>query len=286
MQKTKNKKNIKRLATEILEISKKEDFPHGDITNTYILKDVKNNIYTGKLITREAIVLSGIDIIEEIYFMYDESIKFNTEFKDGDLLEKESIVFEAQGPLANLLLLERSVLNTIGLMIAVATNTRQYVNKLKGTNIKIYDTRKTFPGLRELEKMAVTDGGGFNHRMSLSDAVLIKENHLKYLDINTLVERLNLIKGASFTEIEVDSLDLLNKFLNLNAKADIIMLDNFSPNDLERAIKIINNKYLIEISGGINLDNILDFNKKGVDRIAVGSLTHSVSFPDISFLID
>lgn len=281
MQKTK----IKKLAENILKNSKQEDFPTGDITNRYILKDIQDKVYTGQFITRESVVLSGIDLIREIYKTYDNSILFETEYKDGDFLDAETKVFEVKGSLANLLLLERSVLNTIGLMMAVATNTKRFVDKVHGTGVKIYDTRKTFPGLRELEKLAVVHGGGFNHRMSLSDAVLIKENHLKHLSIDELQNRLKHIEGASFIEIEVDSLDLLKKLLDLKVRADILMLDNFSLSDLDLAIRVIGSKYLIEVSGGINFNNILDFSKKGVNRIAIGGLTHSVSYPDISFLI-
>lgn len=254
-----------------------EDMPNGDITSENIIKD--NKIVSGFTIVRSSYIVSGLNVAEEIYKYIDREIVFKSNYKNSELILKNEKLFEVKGPVISILKAERIVLNVLGRMMGIATATKKYVEK---TRVKILDTRKTTPGIRFLEKQAVLDGGGFNHRFSLSDMVLIKENHITAAGgIKNALDRVSHLKNVK-KEIEVRNLKEFSEALKYSP--DIIMLDNMNLEDIDKAVNINKGKVKIEVSGGINLNNIEKY--KGIDYISVGALTHSVSSADLSFLLE
>ena len=239
-----------------------------------------------ELLVKDNGIIAGIDLAKKIFHHFDSGLSLKTFFNDGDQVKKGNIAFIVSGSAQSILSCERLVLNCMQHLSGIATQTFLYQQKIKHTKAKVLDTRKTIPGLRVLEKWAVAMGGGLNHRMGLYDMILIKDNHVDYAGgIKAAIEKANdylLIKKLPLKiEIEVRNFSELDQVLQ-HGRVHRIMLDNFSPRDLEKAIQIIDQRYETEASGGITLETIAEYAETGVNFISVGALTHSVKCMDMS----
>ncbi len=258
----------------------KEDISSEDITTNSILKE--NILGKGSLIAKEDGILAGIKIFQRVFQLLDKNLEFKMNFKDGDKLKKGQIIGEIKGDLRIILSGERVALNYLQHMSGIATYTNDMVKLLEGTNTKLVDTRKTTPNMRIFEKYAVRIGGGYNHRYNLSDGVLIKDNHIAVAgSIKKAVEMAReYVSFVKKIEVEVENLKMVEEAIE--AKADIIMLDNMDELTMKKAIKIIDGRVKTECSGNITKTNILKISKCGVDFISSGVITHSASILDIS----
>jgi nicotinate-nucleotide pyrophosphorylase (carboxylating) len=262
----------------------KEDMPLGDITTDNIISE--GDISKAEFLAKQDAVIAGLDIAKYVFEVLDSNVKFIAHIKDGDKVKKGDIFATVTCSTRALLKAERTALNFLQRLSAIATMTDRYVQKVQDLPVKITDTRKTTPGLRLLEKYAVNVGGGANHRFSLSDGVLIKDNHIAAAGgITNAVERVRgNIPHTIKIEVEVESLEEVNEALSCNA--DIIMLDNMSNEQMAEAVKLINKKALVEASGNVSDETIYDIALTGVDIISVGKLTHSANSVDISLNIE
>jgi nicotinate-nucleotide pyrophosphorylase (carboxylating) len=264
---------------DIIKYALLEDSFYGDLT-TEILNINGNGEFL--LISKENFVLCGIDIFEKVFKFLNDSISVEKIYKDGDFINEKQVIAVVKGSIKDILRGERVALNFIQKLSGIATTTYYFVKEIEGTKCKILDTRKTTPLYRKLEKYAVRVGGGNNHRFSLFDGILIKDNHIKaFGSIEKLLDI--AIKNKPFgkeIEIEVSNLDELK--IVLNYPIDIVLLDNFKIEGIKEAVKIINGKCKIEVSGGIKLESVKEIAKLGVDYISVGALTHSSRWVDIS----
>jgi len=264
-----------------------EDVKTGDITTEAIFTN--NEIGKAKLIAKDSGILAGIEIFELTFKLVDNNIKVGTFKKDGEIIRKGDTIATLEGSISSILIAERTALNFLQRMSGIATTTNIFVDKTKHTKAKILDTRKTVPGLRLLDKMAVKIGGGENHRIGLYDMFLIKDNHIAGAgSITKAVEKVIEYKKKNnlnaLIEIEVKNFDELNEAMSL--PVDIIMLDNFSIANLKKAVEIVQNKFKLEASGGINMNTLVEVAETGVDYISIGALTHSVKAMDISLRIE
>ena len=250
-------------------------YPSGDITSDLI----KNNkIIKVKLISNENAVIGGLKFAKYAFSLLDNKIKFVSKKKDGSFVKKNSLIATIKGNAKNILIAERVALNFLSHISGIATKTNQFV-KLAGKNCKICCTRKTIPNLRVIQKYAVKLGGGTNHRFNLSDEFLIKDNHIASSNLRELVSlTIKKKKGKKIT-VEVDRLSQLKQIVGL--KFDRILFDNMNDKNLRRGVKIAKKYYETEASGNINLKTVKKVAATGVDRISVGSITHSA--PAIDF---
>ncbi|MFC1677743.1 carboxylating nicotinate-nucleotide diphosphorylase [Planctomycetota bacterium] len=275
----------------LIEMAIAEDRGPGDVTSALLFKD--KTIAKSHIISREEIVVCGLDIVREILKYYNKALKLRMRIEDGQSAHVGRTIATIDGPLRSMLSAERIVLNFLQRLSGIATTTRKYVRAVEGTKAKIYDTRKTIPGWRIPEKYAVRCGGGYNHRMGLYDGVLIKDNHLAQLGRNfypklkKIIDRANQIKGLRFIAVEVDHVDdQLNYVLKIPG-IDIVLLDNMGQWQLKHAVDMRNDmcgknkKPLLEASGNVNLNNVSGIAQCGIDRIAVGAITHSAAAVDI-----
>jgi nicotinate-nucleotide pyrophosphorylase (carboxylating) len=270
--------------TALIRVALQEDLPSGDLTCNAVVPN--EMLAKGKVISKADYVVSGIEVAKFCYEGLDKGIKFSSNFNDSQKIKKGEILFEVSGNAAVLLKVERTVLNIVSHMMGVATKTNELVELVNGTNTKILDTRKTLPGLRYIQKLAVLHGGGTNHRASLSDAILIKENHIACAGgISNALKAIKNVKNVQ-KEIEVRSIDELKEVLNSDVIVDIVMLDNMGPEKVKEAVALVKGKFKLEVSGGINSKNIRPYAEAGVDLISVGALTHSVNAADLSFLFE
>jgi len=239
-----------------------------------------------RLLVKDDGVLAGVELAERIFKKVDENLEMEVFIKDGESVKFGQEAFYVAGKSQSLLSAERLVLNCMQRMSGIATKTKLFTDLVEGTNAKILDTRKTTPGMRYLEKWAVRIGGGHNHRMGLYDMIMLKDNHVDFcggikqaiLKTNEYIAEKNLdIK----IEIETRSLDEVQQVLD-TGKVNRIMLDNFSPDKIREALKMINGQYETEASGGITLDTVRSYAETGVDYISVGALTHSYKSMDLS----
>lgn len=257
-----------------------EDVNYGDVTTDNLLSE--SEMSNGKFIAKEYGVIAGIDVLKRVFEIVDSDIKFKSELKDGCEVQKGSIIGEIDGSSKSILKGERAALNIIQRMSGIATKTHEIVNLVKDYDVKIVDTRKTLPGFRILDKYSVTVGGGYNHRMNLSDFAMIKDNHIKA--VGSIKEAVKRIKSKlSFTtkiEVEVENLEQLKEAMS--AEVDVIMLDNMDIHTMEKAVKMVNKKFILEASGNVTENNIKNIAATGVDIISIGALTHSVKALDIS----
>jgi len=258
----------------------REDISSEDITTNSIIKD--NILGRGHLIAKEDGILAGIEIFKRVFKLLDENIEFKVNFKDGDKLQKGQIICEITGDLRVILSGERVALNYLQHMSGIATYTNDVVQLLKGTSIKLLDTRKATPNMRIFEKYAVKVGGGYNHRYNLSDGVLIKDNHIAVAgSIKSAVEMARAyVSFVKKIEVEVENLQMVEEAIE--AKADIIMLDNMDEFTMKKAVEIIGGRCKTECSGNITRENILKISKCGVDFVSSGAITHSAPILDIS----
>jgi nicotinate-nucleotide pyrophosphorylase (carboxylating) len=279
-------------ARQLIKMAIEEDLGSGDITSELLFKD--DVIAENNIISREEIVVCGTEIAKEILASFDKRLKLKVFVKDGEVAHVGRKIAAIKGPLRPMLSAERVMLNFLQRLSGIATTTRKFVRAVEGTKAKIYDTRKTMPGWRTLEKYAVRCGGGHNHRLGLYDAVLIKDNHLSQLGRNfypklkRVIERAKKIKGAKFVAVEVDHVDdQLNYVLRIPG-IDIVLLDNMGQWQLKHAVDMRNKmcrkgkRPLLEASGNISLSNVSAIAQSGIDRIAVGEITHSARAVDIA----
>jgi len=272
----------------LIDLAVQEDFGHGDPTSEITVG--ADEWAKGHLISREEIVVSGMEIIETILTRYDPRLKLKMLIHDGERASVANRLGVIEGPLRSMLSAERVVLNFLQRLCGISTMTWKFVSAVRGTKAKIYDTRKTMPGWRELEKYAVRCGGGYNHRMSLGDAVMFKDNHIADLGKNfepklaKMVQQARTNKNVKFVEVEIDHVDdQLDRVLTIPG-VDVILLDNMGQWQLRHAVELRNQagkKPLLEASGGITLNNVLTVASCGVDRISVGAITHSAVAVDI-----
>jgi nicotinate-nucleotide pyrophosphorylase (carboxylating) len=282
-----SRKKFNAYLHRIIASSLKEDIGTGDHTSLSCIPPDAS--VSAQLLVKENGIIAGLDLAQIIFHQLDKSLKINKKFKDGDSVKKGDVAFTVHGSARAILSSERTVLNFMQLLSGIATKSHQMQNQIKSTGCKLLDTRKTTPGLRLLEKWAVRTGGAYNHRIGLYDMILIKDNHIDQNgSITKAVKRTKeyLVKNNLNLKIEVEirTFDELNEALGIDG-IDRLLLDNFSTSDLEKAVKIINKRILTEASGNINLENILEYAKTGVDFISSGSLTHSVQSLDLSLKI-
>ncbi len=258
----------------------KEDMPLGDITTDNLIEN--GSVSRAVFIAKESGIVAGLDVSDRVFHLLDENIEFTRKFEDGAAVKYGDIIAVIEGNTKALLKGERTALNFLQRLSGIATATNALSTIIKGMPVKIVDTRKTTPGLRLLEKYAVKAGGGHNHRFCLSDGVLIKDNHIKAAgSIKRAIELAReRIPHTIKIEVETESLEQVNEALD--SGADIIMLDNMSPELMKQAVELINKRAVVEASGNINAKTIYDVACTGVDIISVGSITHSVKAFDIS----
>lgn len=272
-----------RLIEEIIDRALREDIGAGDVTTRALVPDSK--IIYGEFLAKDGGIVSGLDIVQKVFRQLDGNIKFNVRANNGAAISAGQILATIEGSGRAILAGERTALNFLQRMSGIATATRKYINAVKGTKAVILDTRKTAPGIRVLDKRAVRDGGGQNHRFGLYDMFLIKDNHIAAF--GSITNAVNLAKKANVKnlpiEVEVENLGQLREALALDV--DRIMLDNMEIDQMEKAVKIANGKIPLEASGNVNPDTIANIAKTSVDYISIGSLTHSVKTLDISLEI-
>ena len=264
-----------------------EDIGRGDITTqSTVSPDVRGQ---GKFLAKEDMVVCGLAVAEAVFFQLDEeSAEIETLINEGDEVKSGTVFATLKGYADILLTGERVALNLIQRMSGIATLTRQYVKAIEGTGAQIVDTRKTTPGLRMLEKYAVTIGGGKNHRLGLDDGVLIKDNHIALAGGITEAVTMAKKKVGHLHKIEVEISNWAQLREAIEAGADIVMLDNQTPEEAAKLVEMsrsLNPNVLIEASGGMDLERVRSFAESGVDLISVGRITHSARAVDISFKI-
>ncbi|HSV88734.1 MAG TPA: carboxylating nicotinate-nucleotide diphosphorylase [Bacteroidales bacterium] len=268
---------------KLIAIAIEEDIGTGDITTNSIIPS--DATLTGQFIAREEGMVCGLGVVKRIFEIIDPLVEFTPKIQDGMHVVPQQVLADICGPARAILTGERVSLNFLQHLSGIATKTARIIESVSGTGIRILDTRKTIPGLRWLEKYAVRTGGGLNHRMNLSDGIMIKNNHIKAAGSITLAmeqARLNAPPTLKI-EVEVESMEQVQEAIN--AGADIIMLDNMDLVTMRQAVKKINGRALIEASGNMINKNLSDVAKTGVDMISIGGLTHSVKALDISLRI-
>ncbi len=274
------------LINKLLDLGIEEDINTGDITTESIIPATMNGVAT--MTAKQDGVISGLDIVKMVYDRFQSDVVFTPYFKDGDAVKKGDVILKVEATYPTLLRGERLSLNIFQRMCGIATETAKYVKELDGTHTELLDTRKTAPGLRVLDKMAVKHGGGTNHRMGLYDMAMIKDNHIKMAGgIAKAVEQVRL-RIAEGIKIEVETTNIDEVHQAIAAGADIIMLDNMDTQTMAEAVKIINaaNKSIkTEASGNMSIPRLKEVAATGVDYISVGALTHTVKGMDISMNI-
>ncbi|MCT8139525.1 carboxylating nicotinate-nucleotide diphosphorylase [Anaerobacillus sp. CMMVII] len=275
-----NKLRLRAMLAAFLE----EDLGTGDLTSESIFTE--KDFGFGVFVAKEDGVFCGEEIISQGFKLLNDRISVDLHLSDGALVKKGDKIATIEGPVIHLLTGERVILNLIQRMSGIATLTKQAVLNAKSSHTKICDTRKTTPGLRMLEKYAVTCGGGFNHRMGLYDAVMIKDNHIAAAGgIAEAVKKVREKLGHT-VKIEVETECLEDVLAAVNAKADIIMFDNRTPEEIRQFIELVPEGIITEASGGITMDNVASYANTEVDFISLGFLTHSAKAIDISFNIE
>jgi nicotinate-nucleotide pyrophosphorylase (carboxylating) len=276
-------------AEELIDLWFREDLGSGDHTS---LSTIPNDATgSASLLVKENGIVAGVEIAELIFRKADPELKVTVHIPDGTIIKTGDVVLTAEGNVRSILQSERLVLNVMQRMSGIATETSRYVRALEGTGTKILDTRKTTPGFRHMEKEAVRIGGGVNHRIGLYDMILIKDNHIDFAGgiekaIQRAVEYLAENKLDLKIEVEVRSLEDIDRVLRSELKVDRILLDNFSVELTRQAVKMINGKVETESSGGIAFSTLRAYAECGVDYISAGALTHQIKSLDLSLKAD
>lgn len=267
---------------ELIKNALREDLGAGDVTSDATIRRESTSIAV--MLAKQDLVLAGLDAAQAVFHQLDPDIQFTPAAKDGERINAGTELARLSGNTKSLLAGERVALNLLQQLSGIATLTAKYVEKILGTKAQVLDTRKTHPGLRQLEKYAVRMGGGMNHRMGLYDMVLIKDNHIKAAgSIARAAESAKRKAGHLKIEVETGSLEEVREALA--AKVDIVMLDNMPLETMAEAVKMINGQALVEASGNVTLETIRAIAETGVDFISCGSLTHSAPAADISMKI-
>ncbi|UOF01417.1 carboxylating nicotinate-nucleotide diphosphorylase [Bdellovibrio reynosensis] len=267
---------------ELIRAAIKEDMPQGDVTTESLA--LKPRIGRAKLKAKEDIVLSGASAFEQSMQALEPNVRIKWHFEEGDEILKNQIICTIEGDLVQVLKAERVALNFLGHLSGIATHTRRFVKKVAGTKTKILDTRKTTPGFRELEKRAVVHGGGMNHRMNLSDAIMIKDNHISVM--GGIKNAVNRVREHSQLHIEVEARTLEEIKEAVDMKVHRILLDNMDNEMLKKALSMIPSEIETEASGNMNLERIQSVAEIGVNYISVGALTHSAPCADVSLVFN
>lgn len=269
---------VRQSRIESVALSLREDIGSGDITAALIPHD---RLARARVITREAATIAGTAWVDEVFRQVDPDVRLDWKVQDGDRAEPDQILFTCEGPARSLLTAERTALNWLQTLSGVATNSRQYADQVSHTGVKLLDTRKTLPGLRIAEKYAVTCGGCHNHRLGLWDAFLIKENHIAACgSIAAAVHKARQIAPGRPVEVETENLDELRQAIA--AGADVIMLDEFTLDDMVKAVGLVKGTCKLEASGGITEETLVPIAETGVDFISIGALTKDVRAIDLS----
>lgn len=276
---------VDELNDRLIDLAFSEDIGDGDHTTLCCIPE--DAMGKSRLLIKEEGILAGMRIAKEIFHRFDATMQVEQLMEDGTHVKPGDVPMIVTGKVRSLLQTERLMLNVMQRMSGIATMTNKYVERLKGTNTRVLDTRKTTPGMRMLEKEAVKIGGGCNHRIGLFDMILLKDNHIDFAGgIANALDRCAAYqkeKGLNLkVEIECRSFDEINQVM-AHSGADRIMLDNFSVEDTKKAVELIDHKFETESSGGITYDTLRDYAECGVDFISVGALTHSVKGLDMSF---
>lgn len=277
--------NNEELIDKLLDLAFAEDIGDGDCTTLCCIPE--DAVGRSKVLIKEEGILAGVDIAKRIFKKFDKELLIDVKIEDGAQVKPGDVAMVVSGKIRSLLQTERLMLNVMQRMSGIATVTHKYQSLLKGTHTKVLDTRKTTPGMRVLEKMAVKIGGGENHRMGLFDMILLKDNHVDFAGgIKNAIERCHKYieeTGKKLKiEVEVRNFEELQEVLE-HGGVNRIMLDNFTVPNTRKAVEMIGGKYETESSGGITIDTIKDYAECGVDFVSVGALTHSVKSLDISF---
>ena len=267
---------------EFIRTALDEDMGSGDLTTSAVLTGDETGV--AQVISKGESIVAGINVFKKVFHVMDSSLNFEAYFCDGQPAGRGEILACISGRLKGILLAERVALNLFQRMCGIATMTRKYVEEVRGTGVKILDTRKTTPNLRSLEKYAVKTGGGFNHRFGLYDGVMIKDNHINAAGgiSNAVRKVIGNIPPTVKIEVEVKNLKEVEEALA--SRVDIIMLDNMGAGEMNKAVSLINGKAMVEASGNVTLLNVKEIAGAGVDFISVGALTHSAPAADISLV--
>jgi nicotinate-nucleotide pyrophosphorylase (carboxylating) len=268
---------------DIIEAALAEDIGTGDITTQATVSPKKKG--RAQAVAKDDFVIAGIDVFAETFQLLDKSIKVNKLIDDGYRAKRGDIIAEVLGSLSNILKAERVALNLFQRMSGIATLTSKYVKAVRDSKAKILDTRKTMPGLRILDKMAVRIGGGCNHRTGLYDGVLIKDNHIEASGGITAAVKAQRKRLPHTLKIEVETKNIKEVKEALNCGVDIIMLDNMTVPAMKKAVDYVAGRAILEASGNVNLQSVSEIAATGVDLISIGELTHSVQAADISLKV-
>jgi len=269
----------------LIDLALDEDVAFGDVTSQSIF--AVDHISKARILAREDMVVCGVEIAKRVFHRVDSALKVDVKAKDGDQVSEGSTVLVVEGSTISVLTAERTALNFLQRLSGIASLSRRFADaaEMTGTGVRIVDTRKTTPGWRALEKYAVRCGACFNHRSSLSEHVLIKENHITAA--GSLAKAVKMARDfaphCAKIEVETENLDDVKEALQ--AGAEVIMLDNMTPTQIEQAVALINKNAIVEISGGVQLSTLANYALPGVDVISVGALTHSAPAADFSMII-
>lgn len=270
----------------LIDLALEEDAPSGDLTSESIF--TREHQSQARIEAREDLTICGIELAARVFERVDPGIVVSALCKDGQQLHHGDVILKVTGPTIGILTAERTTLNFLQRLSGVATLSRRFADAATqaGTGVRVVDTRKTTPGWRALEKHAVRSGGCFNHRSTLSEHVLIKENHI--MAAGSIAEAVKRCRAQAphCAKIEVETETLEDVKMALAADAEVIMLDNMSPAMILAAVKLIDGKAIIEVSGGVRLETISDYALQGVDVISVGALTHSAKAADLSMILE
>ncbi len=275
-------KHLQPLTRKLIKHALAEDAPHGDITSKATIPPRAK--CKARAVAKQEMILAGIDLFADVFCTLDKDAKVKKQFKDGEIVHKGAVIATIQGKTRAILTAERVALNYLQRLSGIATLTKKFVDAVAGTGTVILDTRKTTPGLRDLEKYAVLCGGGQNHRRDLSDMALIKENHVTAA--GGIAEAVSRIRAKHKIKIEVETRNLKEVAEAVEADADRVMLDNMTPAQAKKAIAKIAGGAETEASGNMNLKTVRKYAETGVDFISIGALTHSPPSVDISLLLD
>ena len=268
---------------KLIGLALEEDIGPGDVTTNALIDP--DRAATGIIFAKEPLILAGLHVAEQVFTNLDPGMSFDTTFQDGDRVENRDEILTVRGNCRAVLTGERTALNFLQRLSGISTLTRQYVDQVAGSKVRLTDTRKTTPGWRRLEKYAVKIGGADNHRFGLYDGVLIKDNHIMACGgIREAVDRIRNDQAHPL-QIEVEVSDMNQVREALESGVDIIMLDNMKPNDIRKTVALIDGTALVEVSGGVTLETLVEVANTGVDIISIGALTHAARAVDISMRV-